>query len=193
MTAYQDKLNKIKGLWPGPGVILVASPNLTGSVFQKSVILLCEAGEGGAVGLMLNLETTMQLSELSDDIAPLDQNLFQGGPVEINTLHFFHQEIADDIGSKEIFPGIYWGLDYERLIDYIAENEVAKESFRFFMGYAGWGANQLEDEIIRGDWFATPATGDVLFYRDAATIWDYTLRTMGPNFTALADAARDSE
>lgn len=190
METYDDLRAKIKGLWPGSGVVLVASPQLKGTLFSKSVVLLCEANQEGAIGLVLTTPTTMRFNELAVDAPEVDALLYQGGPVEINTLHFYHETLSQDIGSKEIFPDIHWGLDYEKCMDFIEHNPTKQDSFRFFMGYAGWGSLQLEAEMLRGDWFATPATGDVLFNEDAENLWDYTLRSMGSGYAALADLAQ---
>jgi putative transcriptional regulator len=117
--------------------------------------------EGGALGLILNrpLETTIkdaweQVSELPCDV---EQLLHQGGPCD-GPLMVLHTDAT--LSDMEVMPGLYFSADKDAVEALVARNEG---STKYFVGYAGWGPGQLENELEEGGWLTAPATAEQVF------------------------------
>jgi putative transcriptional regulator len=139
-------------LEPKKGVLLVAEPSIIGDVsFNRSVVLLAEYNETGAVGFILNKPLKYNLN---DFIPEIDNNLtvYNGGPVEQDNLYFIHKvpELIPD--SIEISNGIYWGGDFTEIINLLKEDKLQESEIRFFLGYSGWSNDQLDQELEVNSW-----------------------------------------
>src|ERR1044072_6373779 len=98
--------------------LLIAEPFLSDPNFARSVVLLCEHGEERTVGFVVNRATELTLGDLLPESMAPGLNIYQGGPVQMDTLHMLHK-MPVALGGNEIFPGIYWGGSYEALQDII--------------------------------------------------------------------------
>ena len=139
-------------LEPRKGVLLVAEPSIIGDVsFNRSVVLLADYNESGAVGFILNKPLEYKLN---DFIPEIDNNLtvYNGGPVEQDNLYFIHRvpELIPD--SIEISNGIFWGGDFNEIISLLNEDKLKDSEIRFFLGYSGWSNDQLEQELEVNSW-----------------------------------------
>ena len=137
---------------PKKGDLLIAEPSILADVsFNRSVILLAEHSIEGSVGFILNKHSDYELSDLIPEI----ENTFpvyKGGPVEENNLYFIHK-VQDLIpNSIEISNGIYWAGDFNEVTKLIMSKKVSEEDIRFFLGYSGWDATQLDDELSGNSW-----------------------------------------
>lgn len=171
----------------GPGILLIASPMLQDSNFRRRVVLLCDHTDSGSVGLVLNQQTDVPLASLVDELPGYDQHVFVGGPVQQNVLHVLHHHGDLIDGSMEVLDGLNWGGQVET-IQYVLESGLADpEDIRFFLGYAGWGPDQLHEEVEAGGWILshTPATG--LFDIDPDQLWSQLLREKGGEYAFLAN------
>ena len=178
-------------LQPGPGVLLVAPPMLHDPNFRRTVVLLCEHGEDGSFGLILNRPLSLQLEEVLEDFAGLDDTLCLGGPVQPNTLHYLHRLGNAVPDTTSISTGISWGGDFEVLKQRLRTEADRSEFFRFFLGYAGWSPGQLDDEIEQGGWFLTRAHEALVFHEDPDRLWRTVLRSMGAEYAMLANFPDD--
>ncbi|HZG01153.1 MAG TPA: YqgE/AlgH family protein, partial [Chitinophagales bacterium] len=131
---------------PQTGSLLVAEPFMQDENFKHTVVMLCEKSDKGAFGLVLNRPTGIMMQDAVDDFPSNDFMLFEGGPVERDTVHFIttRGELLDD--SIEVAPGVHWGGDFEQLKMLIDTGQVTPTDVRFFLGYSGWDAEQLESE-----------------------------------------------
>lgn len=134
------------------GQLLIAEPSIIGDLsFNRSVILLADHNEEGSVGFILNKPLEYTINDLIPDIEA-SFKIYNGGPVEQDNLYFIHT-IPDLIpNSIEISNGIFWGGDFELTKSLINEGKINKEDVRFFLGYTGWSANQLESELQSNSW-----------------------------------------
>ncbi|WP_203295589.1 YqgE/AlgH family protein [Luteirhabdus pelagi] len=143
-------------LRPAKGMLLVAEPSIIGDVsFNRSVVLLAEYNENGSVGFILNkpLEYSLQ-----DFIPTVTSNfpVYNGGPVEQDNLYFIHR-VPDLIpDSIEISNGIYWGGDFNIVLELLSDNQLSEDTIRFFLGYSGWESEQLEQELELNSWVVIP-------------------------------------
>lgn len=142
-----DKLKK--------GHLLIAEPSIIGDLsFNRSVILLADHNDEGSVGFIINKPLKYTINDLVPEI-DASFKIYNGGPVEQDNLYFIHN-IPDLIPhSIEISNGIYWGGDFESTRDLINQGKINKNNIRFFLGYTGWDAHQLENEMSSNSWIVT--------------------------------------
>ena len=150
---------------PLKGKVLIASPELLDLNFARAVVLIVQHDQDGAMGLILNraLETTVAEAweQVSSVPYPNDDPLYQGGPCD-GPLMVLHQDSGR--GQVAIADNIFLSTDAEIVRSLVAD---AAEPMKFFVGYAGWSAAQLEAELQQGAWlvasidpssvFSTPA------------------------------------
>src|SRR5215472_8445027 len=112
-------------LAPESGRLLISEPFMLDPNFKRSVLILTEYGDEGAMGFVLNHESEYQLGDILPDTQYSELQVFIGGPVGNDTLHFIHcipQKIG---GGLEIAPGIYWGGDFDAVKDLIANYQLS--------------------------------------------------------------------
>lgn len=168
------------------GKLLIAEPFLSDPNFARSVILLCEHSAEGSVGFVLNRATELTLGDLLPDLYTPLLPVFQGGPVQLDTLHMLHRT-PHVFGGNEIIPGVFWGGSYEALQDTIVANTYNPIDLRLFVGYAGWSAGQLEREMNEGSWMVTDLSRDILFETNADQAWKQAIKLLGQEYSYLAN------
>ena len=150
------------------GKLLVASPALDDPNFTKTVVLLIEHESGGALGLVLNRPGSAHLDGVWEESAhgpcPLDLAVMTGGPLQ-GPLLVLHANPA--MAEREIVPGVNLAMRKDLLVRLVRDGSGP---LRVFVGYAGWGAGQLEAELEAGDWTITAATSALVF-GDWDTVW----------------------
>lgn len=177
-------LEKPKNMELTTGRVLIAEPLLADPNFSRAVILLCEHNEEGSVGFVLNRQTQLTLGDLLPDLYSPLINIYQGGPVQLDTLHMLHRSPVS-YGGNEIRPGVYWGGSYDALQESVMQNDYDPSSLRLFVGYSGWAAGQLEKELQEGSWIVTDLPEDILFETDNELIWKMAIRSLGHEFGYL--------
>ncbi len=163
------------------GHLLIASDTLLDANFYRTVVLIVQHNEHGALGLILNRPLDMTLEDVWEQISEMpclnDAPLHQGGPCE-GTLMILHGD--DSLSPLEVLPGVYFSTekeDVEHLVSGYGDNSPAK----FFVGYSGWSADQLEGELESGAWLTLPATARHIF-ETAGDLWTILCRRI--NLTA---------
>ncbi len=155
------------------GQFLIASNELRDPNFSHSVVLIVRHDEDGALGLILNRPTKARIKQVwkqvSDSPCRTEERLHMGGPVEGLLMSLHTQPLLADL---EIVPGVYYTGDPDHLKELVQEAEGA---LRFFVGYAGWGADQLEQEMEEGSWLVLPATEEQIFAIDDRS-WERLMR-----------------
>ena len=166
------------------GQLLVAEPVLSDPNFRRAVVLICDHDADGAFGLILNRPTEHTLAEALEQSFPFEADLWQGGPVQLDTLHFLHTHGDAVEGATEVVDGVFWGGQFESLV---AQGDAYAEApARFFAGYAGWSAGQLEDELEAGGWMVLPATARTVLEPNPE-LWRRILRSLGGEYALLAN------
>jgi len=139
-------------LKPKKGHLLIAEPSIIGDVsFNRSVVLLAEHSEEGSIGFILNKPLSFSLNELVPEIKQ-SVKVYNGGPVEQDNLYFIHRVPELITNSIEISHGVYWGGDFEKIIDQINDGSIKANDIRFFLGYSGWELFQLDKEMESNSW-----------------------------------------
>ena len=178
-----------------PGTLLISQPFLGDPNFERSVVLLCRHQPAeGAFGLVLTRPTPLVLADVlalppGAPAAGGQLPLFAGGPVQPDTLHFVHQR-AGLPGAADLGQGVYWGGDFDQLLAGLAAADAAATT-RLFVGYSGWSAGQLEEEIAGGSWIRQPASAGKVFTLESDAFWRSILREKGGRYRALANYPLD--
>lgn len=176
---------------PGPGVLLIAPPVLSDPNFRRAVVLLCEHGEAGSFGLILNRLLTLRLGDALESLSGRTEPLYLGGPVQPSTLHFLHRHGDAVAGAVPVFNGVYWGGDFEDVQGLVRAEGTVASGLRFFLGYAGWIPGQLEAEIEAGGWILSRADAAFVFPDDPEKLWSAVLRSLGGEYALLANFPDD--
>lgn len=163
-----------------PGV-LIAVPQLLDPNFHRSVVLMLEHDADGALGLVINHDTSHLCAEVVSNFdlpwnAAADATLCRGGPVEPHSLWMLH---ADDWVFGEstlVVEGVAVSRSREALTRLC---EGGTPRMRMLIGYAGWGAGQLEQEFAQGSWITAPATAEMVFDWPLDSIWRRALGSVG--------------
>ena len=173
---------------PKPGHFLISEPFLQDENFVRSVVLLCENNEEGAFGLVLNKISILKLGELIEELEFLSNDVYVGGPVEQNTLHFiyFGNKILDN--SISLGEDLWWGGNFEQLVSKLAQSEIHHEDIRFFIGYSGWSAGQLSIELEEKTWIVCENMDThSIFSASPEELWRNILKKMGGEYQVLAN------
>jgi putative transcriptional regulator len=165
------------------GRLLIAGAPILHPVFRKTVVLVTEHGEAGAVGVVLNRPSSFSVEQAAPSFArlvPPGAGLYIGGPVQPDAAlvlaDFHNPEIAHHIVMGSI------GLPAAG----IEEDPQEVRQARVFAGYAGWGPGQLENEIDEASWIIAPALPDDVFTEEPDTLWSKVLRRQGARYRMLA-------
>src|SRR5574339_933307 len=124
---------------PAAGILLISDPFLKDPNFMRTVVFLCEHQEQGSLGFVLNRKYENTIDELVPDLEGHKLPVYYGGPVQMDTVHFLHQYPDEIPGSGEVIKGVFWGGDFEMLVQMITKNEIDSDKIRFFISYYGWG------------------------------------------------------
>ncbi|SHJ70885.1 YqgE/AlgH family protein [Pseudozobellia thermophila] len=168
---------------PQKGKLLIAEPSLTGDVsFNRSVVLLAEHNEEGSVGFILNKPLEYFINDLVKEIT-IPFQMYNGGPVEQDNLYFIHRVPHLIANSIEISDGIYWGGDFEKIIDLINTRVISENDIRFFLGYSGWSAYQLDQELSSNSWIVVKNDyqSDII-NKSADAFWKEKMLELGGNY-----------
>jgi putative transcriptional regulator len=176
---------------PAPGTLLIANPHLDDPNFLRSVILLCEHNEEGSFGFVLNKQLEYSVDELVPELGDFQLPVFEGGPVELNTLHFVHQYPQQIPGGKEITDGVYWGGDFDKLIELINSRTADPAKIRFFLGYSGWSGGQLQAEMEEKTWIIADASMKFIFSDNEKELWKEVLKELGGEYKLILNAPLD--
>lgn len=173
---------------PQSGSLLISEPFLQDESFVRSVVLLCDNSEKGAFGLVLNKLSIFKLGDLLEGMEHMESQVYVGGPVEQNTLHFIYRGKKILNGSVQLGENLWWGGDFNELIQKHKAGLAKLEAFRFFIGYSGWSEGQLEAELAEKTWIVSRNDYTCnIFSSDPEELWREILRNMGGEFQVLAN------
>ncbi len=170
------------------GTLLLAEPFLADPHFKRSVVLICEHNQEGSLGFILNKPVGMKLDRLVSDFPNFNHEVFYGGPVQTDTIHYVHSkgDLIED--SLEIDNGLYWGGNFQQ-IKFCIENELMSPfDIKFFVGYSGWGEGQLDEELGFKSWLSSIVEKNYVFSgrEDAKKLWKKVLEDEGDIYSVIA-------
>lgn len=175
------------------GSLLVATPALRDPSFERTVVLLVAHESGGAMGVVLNRATEVQVADVLGDWGGLAQDppvLFEGGPVQPDSAICVARARAGSTGPAGFQP-FFGSLGTVDLGGEPAAVQESVDGVRVFAGYAGWSPGQLEDEIASGSWFTFEALPGDPFMSRPDDLWALVLRRQGGLLAAVAQYPAD--
>ncbi|HNV30274.1 MAG TPA: YqgE/AlgH family protein [Cyclobacteriaceae bacterium] len=176
---------------PQKGGLLLSEPYLADPNFERTTILLTEHNDEGSVGFILNKPSDSRVSEVLDDLKEYDARIFIGGPVQQDTLHFIHRVPSLD-DSIEIVPGLFWGGNFDQLITKIETRQIGSTDIKFFLGYSGWSAGQLDEELKIDSWIVSDQVSEELvFETEPDNMWKKAMRGLGGRFSVYSNYPAD--
>ena len=163
----------------GPKTLLIASPQLEDPHFKQSVVLILEHDDEQTVGLILNRESRIGCAQIMKrfnlEWHGSHDHLLLGGPVDPKSLWMVHSE-GWPFDHKTIFNGVSVSRSEEALSVLCHSRE---QRLNVYVGYAGWGAGQLEREIQEGSWLTVDIDADFIFETDRNEMWSEALARLG--------------
>ena len=173
------------------GHFLVATPQMNDPQFNQAVIFMCKHDKQTAMGLVLNKPkpnfTFSKLTEKLSLIAPqFEQNriIYAGGPVEDKRGYILHSDELLMPESVKISDEIALSMQVDMLSE--IANGIGPAQFKIMLGYTGWAAGQLEEEIRNNMWIHVPAFPEMVFTDDINSIWENALGYCGFNASNLS-------
>jgi putative transcriptional regulator len=173
---------------------LIAMPAMTDPFFARSLVFVCEHNEGGALGVIVNRPLDMTLATLFEKIdidlearQLAEQPVYFGGPVQTDRGFVLHRPHGVWQSSLQVNERV--ALTSSR--DILAAVGQSGEPHDMFvtLGYAGWGAGQLESELAQNGWLTVPASERILFDLPYEARLDAAMQALGIDFANLADEA----
>jgi putative transcriptional regulator len=180
-------------LAPAPGVLLIADPFLKDPNFMRTVVLLTEHNEQGEIGFVINRQYENTLDELLPEVEGHQIPVYYGGPVQMNTIHFLHRYPDRIQGGIEVMKGVFWGGDFDAVVQLINSGEVDPDMIRFFIGYSGWSNGQLQGELDEKTWLTVEATRRLVFHENAGEIWRDALKHLGGDYEMMINFPIDPQ
>ena len=178
---------------PAAGVLLIADPFLKDPNFMRTVVLLTEHRNDGTIGFVINRQFENTLDELLPEVEGHQLPVFYGGPVQMNTIHFLHRYPNEIPGGIEVMKGVYWGGDFDSVVQLINSGKADPEKIRFFIGYSGWSPGQLDAEMEEKTWLTVEAVRKLVFHTNAEEIWKDSLKHLGGEYEMMINFPIDPQ
>lgn len=172
------------------GKILISTPDISGDIFSRSVVLIIDHNDQGAFGLILNKKNDNMSSKLLE-LFGFQVAVYDGGPVENDKIFFIckGEKITEEF--LDINDEFYLTEDIENVVEAILDHRLSMDQVKVFSGYSGWGIKQLDNEVLRKVW--TPVDVYNLDYSSPndQNLWKNIMQNLGGEFLLWANAPED--
>lgn len=158
--------------------------------FERTVVLLTDYNTDGAVGFVLNRPLKLHMEQVLDSFPDYEPPIYFGGPVQQNNLYYLHKRGDLITESVEVLPGLFWGGRISAVKEMLRTGLMTADDIRFFLGYSGWGKDQLLGEIKERSWLVVTPKLDLL-KSDAKSLWKNLLLDMGGDYRLWANSPSD--
>lgn len=170
---------------------LIAMPGMEGDDFSKSVTYLCQHDEEGALGIVINKPHTMTMKAIFDQLSITSVNpavaatpLFMGGPVQPERGFVLHTPVGN--WDSTLTVNDEFALTSSKdILEAIAEGK-GPEKWMVALGYAGWAAGQLEQEIQRNSWLHGQAEPHIIFDEPLPQRWELAAHRIGVDISLMS-------
>ena len=172
---------------PEKGKILISEPFLPDTFFNRSIVYLTDHSAQGSVGFILNKRLDLNMMSAVTGFENWNENINMGGPVAPDTLHYLHN--AGDLipNSVLIEDNLYWGGDIDTVRELILTGKLDHTQIRFFLGYSGWSAGQLERELREDSWIIARVKPEIIMKYRGDDTWKSVLRSFKNKYRIWAD------
>lgn len=175
------------------GNLLLAMPGMADPFFSQTLTIICDHSEEGAMGLVINQPTEVSLQEVFEQLAFTDVSteamqkpIGYGGPVGKDQGFILHTADKEQQWSSsfEVIEGIELTASQD-IVEAVSKGN-GPDKWLFVLGYAGWGAGQLETELVGDSWITLPATEQLIFDTPAEEQLKAAASNLGIDFSRLA-------
>lgn len=173
---------------------LIAMPSMTDDNFSRSLVYVAEHNEEGALGIIVNRPLDLSIKDLLErvEITPQLDGLesapvFFGGPVQTDRGFVLHRPVGGWQSSLQVTSEI--ALTSSKDILHALAESGEPQDILISLGYSGWSAGQLEDELAQNGWLTVAAEPDIIFETESAQRFDAAVRLLGIDFSNLSDTA----
>lgn len=172
------------------GKILISTPDISGDVFSRSVVLVIEHNENGAFGLILNKKNTLATSGMLHLFGfPIE--VYEGGPVEKDKMFFIINGTKVSDISIPINEEYYLTEDLTSVVKAIADGILQQENIKIFAGYSGWAGTQLETEILAKMWTVVEVYNLDYVSSNDQGLWKNIMQNLGGEYLLWANSPED--
>ncbi|MBM4196755.1 MAG: YqgE/AlgH family protein [Gammaproteobacteria bacterium] len=173
------------------GHLLIAMPAMADPNFVRTVTYICEHTDQGALGIVINRPLDMEMSEVFQqlsleayDASTARQPVMRGGPVQTERGFVLHEPSQKWDSTVEVSESVHLTTSQD-ILTAIAIGTGPRRSL-MALGYAGWGAGQLEQELVANAWLSVPATNAILFDTPIEARWAAAAGLLGVTMTSLS-------
>ncbi len=152
------------------GDIIISTPLLNNTNFEKTVIVITEYNADGAIGLVINQPNRKYLNQLQEYAHCKPVPFYTGGPMDHEHIFMLHQYATTIKNSELVKEDVYWGGNFSNAL--VLLQELNNVHIKLFLGYCGWNANELEAEIEEGSWIITNANISIVFNTETNQLWN---------------------
>lgn len=176
------------------GHFLIAMPSLNDSFFNQAVTYICEHDEAGSFGLIINQQTDIHLKQVikemkieSDEDYQSEQSVFIGGPVDQGRGFILHRPTGNWSSSLIVNDNV--ALTTSKDILQAIANNKGPDDCLVALGYAGWAAGQLEQEMADNTWLSCPADEQIIFNTPVEERWKAAAKLIGVDLSLMSNDA----
>jgi len=176
------------------GHFLIAMPSLNDGFFNQAVTYICEHDESGSFGLIINQETDINLKQVIKEMKiesgsnyNENQSVFIGGPVDQGRGFILHRPTGNWSSSLAVKNDVALTTSKD-ILQAIANNEGPEDCI-VALGYAGWAAGQLEQEMVNNTWLSCPANEQIIFNTPVEERWKAAAKLIGVDLSLLSHDA----
>lgn len=169
------------------GKILISTPDHSGDIFSRSVVLIIEHSEQGAFGLILN-KLNFDLSSKIKEKMGHSVDIYEGGPVEHEKIFVIGKGRPTTEYYLDLGNDFYVTEDMETVITGVIDNKIEPDDVRFFSGYSGWESQQLDNEIKSKFWTAVEVFNIDYTSPDNYDLWRKIMQNLGGEYLLWANA-----
>ncbi|KFF13301.1 YqgE/AlgH family protein [Chryseobacterium soli] len=173
------------------GKILISTPDISGDIFSRSVVLIVEHNEAGAFGLILNKKNS-QMSGKFKNFFDFKIEVYDGGPVENEKVFFIAKGKKVTELYTDISDDFYVTEDIENIISAVLSGELDIQNVKIFSGYSGWSSLQLENEVQRKMWTVVDIYNLDYTLPNDQTLWKSIMQNLGGEYLLWANAPEDT-
>lgn len=172
------------------GKILISTPDISGDIFSRSVVLMIDHNEEGAFGLILNKKNKKASNELNS-ILGIDVEVYEGGPVENDKVFYIVKGKPVNEFHLAINEDFYLTEDSQTIVEGIIDGALSTRTIKVFSGYSGWAAQQLEQEIENKYWTVVDIYNLDYTSPNDQNLWKNIMQNLGGEFLLWANAPED--
>lgn len=172
------------------GKILISTPDVSGDIFSRSVVLIIDHDINGAFGFILN-KKNKNMSYRLLEIFGFPVEVYEGGPVENDKVFFISKGKKVTENYSEITDEFYLTEDIENIISGIIEKQISVNEIKIFSGYSGWSAKQLENEIEKKMWTVVDVYNLDYTLPNDQNLWRNIMQNLGGEFLLWANSPED--